>query len=425
MSGEEMARLGFEGWALQFVRGPDPVLAMLCGEQKLHETGVSINSINEQQLNDISKTRVTSWVAGGNTYRISRRLQYGPDAFNTMTRSVRPARAWKDQPVDVSRNSGIQQKIDALKQKFDKLKEEVLPLREKKKSLEEESDEVQKEMRELRAEKSELQRLKSQHEALPIKIERENQTLQERRLQGEETKRRQQEIAIEHDNLVLKKGSVVLRYRDQLAVLWQCHQDLLEAQIRFTEATSDIEALTALNSDIQQRLEGERAAVAQAVRDSHTAKVAAQGLLRVIQDIMAEMEDAGAYFDSIPEDATIEALKNEIDAEKSKLDYVQAGNSNAIKEYERRQIEVDKLTQKIRDLEGELATVGERLTAIRQLWEPELDKLVYEINDAFSTNFQKMGCAGEVSVHKDEDFDKWAIDIKVKFRYGLQENLRI
>ena len=30
------------------------------------------------------------------------------------------------------------------------------------------------------------------------------------------------------------------------------------------------------------------------------------------------------------------------------------------------------------------------------MWEPELDKLVKEISNAFAYNFEQIGCAGEV-----------------------------
>ena len=52
-----------------------------------------------------------------------------------------------------------------------------------------------------------------------------------------------------------------------------------------------------------------------------------------------------------------------------------------------------------------------------QQWEPQLDELIAKISEAFADNFSKIQCAGEVVVYKDEeDFDQWAIQIKVKFR---------
>lgn len=418
MSKEDMQALGFDGWAQEFLKGPDPVLAMLCGEQRIYETGVSLTGINDHQLDRISKTRLTSYVAGRTSYRTTRRAQYGPNAVSTMTRPVRPGRIWKDQPMDTTGDRVLTQKINSLTEQYEPLKAEVVPLREKRKILKDESSAMTKEIEDLQNQKNEIQRHISQHQALPTKIDREKTNLQERRHDGENHKQRLQDISISHDKLVLEKGDIVVRYKDQLTILGRCHQELLEAQVRFTEAASDADALASAHSGMRQRLEEEKAVAKQAARDSAAAKDAANKLMAVCMALMEEMgDDAEEYFNQIPEDASIEDLNNAIDAEKSKLDYVQAGNSNAIKEYERRQIEVEKLTQKIKDVEEELGDVDRDLQNVRRLWEPELDKLVSEINEAFSYNFQQMGCAGEVSIHKDEDFDKWAIYIKVKFRY--------
>ncbi|KAJ6600847.1 hypothetical protein B0H10DRAFT_692849, partial [Mycena sp. CBHHK59/15] len=49
-------------------------------------------------------------------------------------------------------------------------------------------------------------------------------------------------------------------------------------------------------------------------------------------------------------------------------------------------------------------------------WEPALQALVTSIGKKFSAAFDRIGCAGEIRIREDESFDKWAIDILVKFR---------
>ena len=68
-------------------------------------------------------------------------------------------------------------------------------------------------------------------------------------------------------------------------------------------------------------------------------------------------------------------------------------------------------------------------------WQPALEKLVASIGEKFSAAFDRMyltvsrslyvliplgflgiGCAGEIRISEHEDYDKWAIDILVKFR---------
>ena len=49
-------------------------------------------------------------------------------------------------------------------------------------------------------------------------------------------------------------------------------------------------------------------------------------------------------------------------------------------------------------------------------WEPALRDLVDSIGEKFSAAFDRIGCAGEIKIAEHEDYDKWAIDIMVKFR---------
>jgi len=101
------------------------------------------------------------------------------------------------------------------------------------------------------------------------------------------------------------------------------------------------------------------------------------------------------------------------------LDYVHEGNSGALREFESRKAKIDKLAFRLRESEKKLETYTRTIARIREKWEPVLDKLIQEISTAFSYNFEQIGCAGEVGVHKDDDFDLWSIEIKVKFRYAL------
>ena len=43
-------------------------------------------------------------------------------------------------------------------------------------------------------------------------------------------------------------------------------------------------------------------------------------------------------------------------------------------------------------------------------------KLVDSIGKKFSGAFDRIGCAGEIRIREEEDYEKWAIDIMVKFR---------
>ena len=194
---------------------------------------------------------------------------------------------------------------------------------------------------------------------------------------------------------------------------------MLEAKIRLIEAKSDIESLNARNTDINNRVQQEEDLVKQVEVDSRRVKDIASRALRVCQELNADPENAEYVhqFAQIDPHTTVEILEMEIAAEESKLDFIHANNPNAIRDYESRQAEIDRLREKIEGTQTSLATLEHRINRTRSQWEPELDKLVAQISDAFSYNFEQIGCAGEVSIHKDDDFEQWAIQIKVKFRW--------
>lgn len=127
---------------------------------------------------------------------------------------------------------------------------------------------------------------------------------------------------------------------------------------------------------------------------------------------------------------SVEQLEAEIDSAKATLDLTYAGHgTRLIEEFENRQEQIDKLTERLQKHEADLAEFEHAITEIRGRWEPRLESLVQKISDSFSDFFARIGCAGQVSIDKGEDipdeegrvgdtsnFDQWSIRIQVKFR---------
>ena len=118
----------------------------------------------------------------------------------------------------------------------------------------------------------------------------------------------------------------------------------------------------------------------------------------------------------IGQDISTEDLEAEIESALARLELLHEGNTDIIREFEQRQRQIDASKDKLATLEDGLTTAQSKIDDVRSQWEPELDDLIRQISDAFSHNFSKIGCAGQVGVYKDEDFSQWAIQIQVKFR---------
>jgi len=192
-------------------------------------------------------------------------------------------------------------------------------------------------------------------------------------------------------------------------------QSYLEAQLLLLEAKSDYAYLTDRNSEIMKLLATEKQAINDLEKELDQKRTEATRALKAVKAMDDEIDR-----DELVREAqgrTAADIETELSAERAKLEVIQANNPQALEEFEMWSKRIQKERTDYQKQEVRLNDLAEQIKMIRGQWEPRLDELVGKINDAFSYNFEQISCAGEVGVHKDEDFAKWAIEIRVKFRY--------
>lgn len=118
ISPDELKRYGFHGWALDYISGPEPVLAMLSYELRLHRTAVMLQDTTAQQFERLQNSPIDSWLTSKSSYNIIRRREYGPGATSTRVKEVRRASVWTDQPVDLSVKRELQDNIQGWKEEI-------------------------------------------------------------------------------------------------------------------------------------------------------------------------------------------------------------------------------------------------------------------------------------------------------------------
>ena len=185
------------------------------------------------------------------------------------------------------------------------------------------------------------------------------------------------------------------------------------------EAASEVQTLEERNSSVKIQLDQKRKEVDELGRASQEGQREAKRILVICQQLMAtEDPEYREFISKLEPSKTGQQMEEEISSEKARLELMHEGNGGVIKEYEQRQKRVDSLKVKAEDCKHALDELGGKIREIRDQWEPELDKLVEKISRSFSYNMQQINCAGEVGIFKDEqDFDEWAIQIRVKFRF--------
>ena len=123
LNDEQARRCGIEGWALDYIDGPEAVLAMLCAEgPRLHQTGVSLQDTTQEQYDAFQSSNLSTWVTSKNLYKVNRRREYGPGATSTTVRDVKPAKVWTTQPIDNRAKADLQSNIEGWTEEFAAIK---------------------------------------------------------------------------------------------------------------------------------------------------------------------------------------------------------------------------------------------------------------------------------------------------------------
>jgi energy-coupling factor transporter ATP-binding protein EcfA2 len=119
MSDEQIRTLGIDGWALDYLAGPDPVLSMLCKDSHMHETPIMKQDHDDAKYNILSNMNLRTWFAGSKCYKITKRREYGISAGSV--KAVAAARFWTTQPVDTRHEADLRDNIEGWGQELQEL----------------------------------------------------------------------------------------------------------------------------------------------------------------------------------------------------------------------------------------------------------------------------------------------------------------
>jgi chromosome segregation ATPase len=201
-------------------------------------------------------------------------------------------------------------------------------------------------------------------------------------------------------------------------------KDLLRVELLLIEADSELAALEERNRDVIRLLE-EKKNENDALRAERErlGDVARKHRVRseeikasVPDDVRAIFEDF--FYNRVPR-PTPDELEAETTSTRQRIELVSPGDPRVLAEYEERAKKIEEHEAQLAKLEADAEARDARIAVLRGRWEPRLDRLVKRISAAFAHNFAQIRCAGEVSVQKEDEFDKWAILIHVRFRCGF------
>ncbi|KAI8074862.1 hypothetical protein BC940DRAFT_362946 [Gongronella butleri] len=413
-------RFKMDHFIINLVEGPRVILAYLCQQVYLHQCPVSLRAQNPKPL--VDSGQFGAFMMGRSAYRV-RSYSYGRGGAQTTTREILPARILKDQ-IDEDARRQVRSEIQDLQRAVDRLKEQSKLLAAKQQEIKQKMAEHDHAKSDLVARRRDIHQAHQRWNGQVLKLQRLKQQLVSKESmpassQGELESLEQQVI-----DVIRRRAQLVVEYKtaiqDYVKAIGERHIAQIEAmgsterlnkmQLLERERTQQLKAATLMHERAKQVTKEKRAAARHFQQQAQAAGEDLHEELREeFQAIYDEWQQGGL-------NQTVIEIEDEINHEQSAYDALKLLNPGAMKTYE-------DVTAKLKDLSNSMETNHAKLEkANRDIeethnkWVPRLEQLVLAISVKFSEGLRNIGCAGEVGISKDEDYDNWGIEIRVKFR---------
>jgi structural maintenance of chromosomes protein 5 len=144
VAADSLQDYGLDGWILDQLEGPEPVLVDLCDNAKLHQTGYSLHKITEDQFRRLESSPIATWLDTENRYRVTRRREY--NISSTTVTALRPPKVWTEAGVDTGIEHQLKRSIAELRSDLEEMKKENDELSQQRQNLYEQNTELENEI---------------------------------------------------------------------------------------------------------------------------------------------------------------------------------------------------------------------------------------------------------------------------------------
>ncbi|XP_074040926.1 structural maintenance of chromosomes 5 isoform X2 [Leptinotarsa decemlineata] len=416
---ECLRKYGFYTYVNNLFTAPDPIMHYLCKTYRLHDIPLgdqTTNDLYEQVPQQIRKFF-------SDKYRFS--ISFSKYSGEKSTRQI-----------EVFSDGGLSLSLDVVK--LDKLRGEILEIRRNIgnydancQTLEKQFDTLSEKINIAREKLKDIQQQKQNAQAISVRVE----NLQKKLLEMNQCKKSPENIKNETS---LKKKQLLRSMPSIQDTIKKEMSKLVEHVRKSTLTLKKIDNIRKKIAYLENQLSENKRQCQEAeetlslVKDRYAEVMSqaksmlnkAKGMSKGFTPADSGFDEFRPHYNSLSSDIQeLNALNEQL---QSRIACLNVADDDEMREYEERINEIGNITEEIEKLNSNLKKVTEKIEATKQEWLPPLKTLVSEINLQFATAFERMGCAGEISVctgDNEQDFSQYGISIKVTYRSGepLQE----
>nr|XP_033780573.1 structural maintenance of chromosomes protein 5 [Geotrypetes seraphini] len=413
---QDLQQYGFFSYLRELFDAPLPVMNYLCYQYYVHEVPVGTEKTRSMIEKVIQETKLRQIYTAEEKY-IVKVSAYSNKTFSSNT-SLRGAQ-FLTVTVDTDERRHLEDHIKEITLKSNQLKSQLTTLSERQRHLEHRDNE-------LRKRKKELLDMNAKKRQLEQKISTKYDSLKQMEQDGINMEEEEQNANAKMKEINVQKAKLVIELMQLIKDCMTLNMQKVDLALQSTAVTSEKNKLDSdyKASSLQLRVVEDQYVNLETKK--HILLTNCKGLMTKAmkacnlnpgQQVPQEFQIA---FQALPDTVDeIDALLNE---EKSRASCFTGLNASVVDEYKKKAKEMQQLSEELDRKKTELENYKHNISEVKEKWLNPLKQLVEQINEKFSLFFSSMQCAGEVDLHteKEEDYDKYGIRIRVKFRSSAQ-----
>ncbi|KAI1294565.1 Structural maintenance of chromosomes protein 5 [Mortierella claussenii] len=418
----QLRQFGFDCYMLDSVDGPPSLLAALCSKTSIHSIPVSVNaSLDFQAIRERKQFR--RYATQSTMYTITYSRHTG-EAMDTAAQ-LRPAQIFTAS-VDHDERARLIREMDDIRSRLEQSEGEIRALTAEENSLRKVHQEYMAKRDLLSNRRKDLMLTLKRHEKQKIELDSLKRDLQ-RKQNEPSSEEEEDEIRQALRKMAAKRCKLALDYLGLAKESQRLFSKLTIATLNRLQAHAELQVIESECSEKARQLRDmeERYTTGsvddrkrtRTNREYDEVKVRAKSILdRAKEEYSTLTQEEAEEFQTLGKGLPLEKLEDMLAGETAKAALHYTPNQAVIEKYEQRQGEIKAAKEKVDVKNKRLTKIMSEIETIRGPWYEKITDMVRRISEGFSKSFEQIGCAGEVKLGEHEDYDKWCIEILVKFR---------
>ncbi|KAF9166857.1 Structural maintenance of chromosomes protein 5 [Mortierella sp. AD011] len=408
----QLRNFGLDCYMLDAIDGPPALLATLCAKCGINSIPVSEN--NNVDFKAIRQSRKFKRFATQTTMYSISFSKYTDELMETSTQLRQPQ--FFTASVDHDERARLIQSVDDLRSALEKSEDQIRKYTAEENSLRKEHQGYISRRDTINNARKELIITLKQHEKRKIELDNLKRELV-RKQQEPSSEEEEEKIRDSLRKIASKRCKLALEYLELAKECQRLFSKLTIATLNQLQAHSELQAVRSECQERARQLKDMEDQYAAANEEYDEVKARAKSILDSAKEEYNTLQPEDVpEFQEVGKGVPLEELEDRLAGEQAKVDMQYTPNQSVIDKYEQRKGEISSAKEKVEAKEKRLTKIRSEIESIRGPWYTKLSQLVGKISKGFSESFEKIGCAGEVKLGEHEDYDKWCIEILVKFR---------